>query len=33
MAASVNLARYCLQDTRALPMNIWVMDGEVPYPE
>lgn len=33
MAASVNLARFYLQDTRALPMNIWVMDGEVPYPE
>jgi hypothetical protein len=26
MAASVNLARFYLQDTRALPMNIWVMD-------
>src|SRR5688572_28417156 len=33
MAASVNLARVYLKDARALPVKIWVIDGEMPYPE
>lgn len=33
MTALVNLARFYLQKSVTIPMKIWVMDGEMPYPE
>ena len=33
MTAPVNLARFYLQKSVTLPVKIWVMDSEMPYPE
>jgi hypothetical protein len=32
MTTSVNLARFYLQNAATLPMHVWVMDGDMPYP-
>ena|ERR1700752_637601 len=33
MVASVNLVRFYYPDASVLPVKVWVMDGEMPYPE